>query len=78
MDNAVGCYEKAAAIEPGFAEAHYKLGVLLQQQDNLEDAFVAEIAALDLFVTVSNTTAHLAGALGVPAWVLLNTVPLSY
>ena len=42
------------------------------------DAFVAEFAALDLFVTVSNTTAHLAGALGAPAWVLLNTVPLSY
>ena len=41
------------------------------------DAFAAQIAALDLVVTVSNTTAHLAGALGVPAWVLLNTVPLS-
>ena len=41
------------------------------------DAFAAEIAALDLVVTVSSTTAHLAGALGVPAWVLLNTVPLS-
>ena len=41
------------------------------------DAFAAEIAALDLVVTVSNTTAHLAGALGVPVWVLLNTVPLS-
>ena len=34
------------------------------------DALAAYIAALDLVVTVSNTTAHLAGALGVPTWVL--------
>ena len=35
------------------------------------DALAAYIAALDLVVTVSNTTAHLAGALGVPTWVLV-------
>jgi tetratricopeptide (TPR) repeat protein len=35
------------------------------------DAFVAQIAALDFVVTVSNTTAHLAGALGVPCLVLV-------
>jgi tetratricopeptide (TPR) repeat protein len=35
------------------------------------DAFAAQIAALDCVVTVSNTTAHLAGALGVPALVLV-------
>jgi tetratricopeptide (TPR) repeat protein len=31
------------------------------------------IAALDLVITVSNTTAHLAGALGVPTWLLVPT-----
>lgn len=35
------------------------------------DALAAQLCALDLFVTVSNTTAHLAGALGVPTIVLL-------
>ena len=35
------------------------------------DGFAAQIAALDLVVCIDNSTAHLAGALGVPAWVLL-------
>jgi tetratricopeptide (TPR) repeat protein len=34
-------------------------------------ALADQIAALDLVVTVSSTTAHLAAALGVPTWVLL-------
>jgi len=37
------------------------------------DGLAALIAACDLVVTVSNTTAHLAGALGVPVWVLAPT-----
>ncbi len=39
------------------------------------DEFAAKVAALDLVISVGNTTVHLAGALGVPAWVLLPTVP---
>lgn len=35
------------------------------------DALAAQISALDVVITTSNTTAHLAGALGIPAWVLL-------
>lgn len=35
------------------------------------DAAAAQTAALDLVITTSNTTAHLAGALGVPVWLLL-------
>ncbi len=41
------------------------------------DAFAAQVSAMDLVVTVSNTTAHFAGALGVPTWVMLNSTPLS-
>ena len=41
------------------------------------DGFAAQVAALDLVVTISNTTAHVAGALGIPTWVLLHTAPLS-
>ena len=35
------------------------------------DGLAALISACDLVITVSNTTAHLAGALGVPTWVAL-------
>lgn len=35
------------------------------------EALAAQLCVLDVFVTVSNTTAHLAGALGVPTIVLL-------
>ena len=40
------------------------------------DAFAAQVAAMDLAVSVSNTTVHVAGALGVPAWVMLSTAPM--
>ena len=35
------------------------------------DGFAAQIAALDLVISVDNSTVHMAGALGVPVWVLL-------
>jgi tetratricopeptide (TPR) repeat protein len=35
------------------------------------DELAAMIVALDRVVTIDNTTAHLAGALGVPVWILL-------
>ena len=41
---------------------------------NIEQ-LAAQISALDLVITVSNVTAHLAGALGVPAFVLLPHSP---
>jgi Tfp pilus assembly protein PilF len=40
------------------------------------DAFSAQVAAMDLVISASNTTVHMAGALGVSTWVMLNTVPL--
>ncbi len=35
------------------------------------DLFAAQLTAMDLVITIDNSTAHLAGALGIPAWVLL-------
>lgn len=44
------------------------------------DRFVAQVAAMDLVITISNTTAHVAGALGVPVWNITPTsdVPIWY
>jgi tetratricopeptide (TPR) repeat protein len=39
------------------------------------DLFAAQIAALDMVITIDNSTAHLAGALGVSTWVLLPFAP---
>ncbi|MBP2316536.1 tetratricopeptide repeat protein [Azospirillum soli] len=35
------------------------------------DGFAAQVGALDLVISISNTTVHVAGALGVPVWTLL-------
>jgi Tfp pilus assembly protein PilF len=35
------------------------------------DTFAAQVAAMDMVISIDNSTAHLAGALGVPVWVLL-------
>jgi len=51
-------------------------GVLVERLEDVDntndlDALAALISACDLVVTISNTTAHLAGALGKPTWVLV-------
>ena len=52
------------------------LGVTIHDWDDADplkdlDGFAAQIAALDLVISVDNATVHMAGALGIPAWVLL-------
>ncbi len=39
------------------------------------DAFAAQVAAMDLVISVDNSTVHMAGALGRPVWVLLPFLP---
>ncbi|MBX7199589.1 MAG: tetratricopeptide repeat protein [Rhodospirillaceae bacterium] len=39
------------------------------------DPFAAQVAAMDLVISVSNTTVHMAGALAKPVWVLTPTGP---
>jgi tetratricopeptide (TPR) repeat protein len=48
-----------------------------RQVDQLADMdlFAAQVAALDLVITIDNSTAHLAAALGVPVWLLLPFAP---
>ncbi|GAB4157813.1 MAG: hypothetical protein Tsb009_34960 [Planctomycetaceae bacterium] len=60
--------------------ARKKTGVMIHDWDdanpleNLDD-FAAQIAALDLVISIDNSTVHMAGALGVPVWTLLPVAP---
>jgi ADP-heptose:LPS heptosyltransferase len=47
---------------------------LVDQLSNI-DHFAAQVAAMDLVITIDNSTAHLAGAPGVPTWLLLPFAP---
>ena len=46
----------------------------LDAMDDLDD-LSALIAALDLVISIDNATVHLAGALGVPVWIILPLTP---
>lgn len=57
-----------------------QFGVKIHQDSDINqfadlDRFAAQVAALDLVVSTSNTAAHMAGALGVPTLLLLPSVP---
>ncbi len=60
----------ALQAQPTEAAAPILIDRTVDQLSNI-DRFAAQVAAMDLVVTIDNSTAHLAGSLGVPAWVLL-------
>jgi ADP-heptose:LPS heptosyltransferase len=65
------------------ASISQRCGVRIHRDDSFDnwadlDGLAAQIAALDHVVTVSNLNAHLAGAIGVPAHVLLTQNALWY
>ncbi len=58
------------------AEVRERFGVEVVQDQTVDpikdmDAFFAQVAAMDLVLSTSNTTAHVAGAQNIPVWVLL-------
>eukprot|EP00913_Durusdinium_trenchii_P011152 g10474.t1 len=60
--------------------ARDELGVTIHDWDDANpirdlDGFAAQIATLDLVVSIDNSTVHMAGALGVPVWTLLPFAP---
>ncbi len=76
----------AAGFETAFVDLQYgdtqaerdAAGLKIEHLDDVDlfndiDGIAALIKACDLVITVSNTTAHLAGALGVPVWVMTST-----
>ncbi len=57
------------------AEVEKELGVKVLQMKGVDpladlDAFTALVASMDLVISASNTAVHIAGALGVPTWVM--------
>lgn len=57
-----------------------RLGVTIHDWDDADplrnlDDFAAQVAALDLVISVDNSTVHMAGGLGIPVWCLLAYVP---
>ncbi len=63
------CDEALAFVEREWGTRIY-VDAEIDQMTSLDD-FAAQIDALDLIITTSNTTAHVAGALGKPVWVVL-------
>jgi hypothetical protein len=64
-----------------FVRGQYE--VEIYQDDRVDafndlDAAAAQIAAMDYAVTISTTTAHVAGALGVPTWAILTRKPFPH
>src|SRR5262249_35302121 len=63
----------ADAAEIEAVKAHFGADIVIDPAvDPVRDVdqFAAQVDAMDLVVTVSNTTAHVAGALGKPTWLL--------
>ena len=69
------CEERKAFTTETGIEIFHDNGI--DPMDDL-DMFTSQVAAMDMVVTISNTTAHIAGALGVPTLLLLGTVPIWY
>ena len=67
-------------VEAKVAALRQRTGIRIIQDSAVDqmrdmDAFAAQVAALDLVITVSNTVAHVAGTLGRPTWAMVPAGP---
>ena len=60
----------ALAQEAAEAQAPVHIDFSVDQFADV-DLFAAQVAAMDQVITLDNSTAHLAGALGIPTWLML-------
>jgi tetratricopeptide (TPR) repeat protein len=68
--------DKRAEVE-AFTKKH---GIPIHWDETVDamqdmDRFAAQVASLDMVVSVANSTVHMAGSMGIPVWVLLPEVP---
>ncbi|MGE4065090.1 MAG: tetratricopeptide repeat protein [Rhodospirillaceae bacterium] len=59
-----------------YAAARAKFGIEIYQDPDIDqrsdvEKFFAQVAAMDLVVSTSNSTAHVGGAMNIPTWLLL-------
>lgn len=71
-------YGPAVEIENDIARFHERFGAAPLIDSHVDhagalDDSAAQIGAVDLVVSVSNTAAHLGGSLGVPSWIVVPT-----
>ncbi len=77
VDLQYGDVESDREVLRTLADGRFIVDEDIDQMASLDD-FAAQISALDGVVTISNTTAHFAGALGLPTALMLGKVPLWY
>ena len=58
------------------SKVEHSLGVSIISDTRIDplkdlDSFASQVAAMDLVITISNATAHMAGALNVPVWTMV-------
>ena len=78
-----GCYFinlQYGDIEPELEQFQEETSLKIYRDQEIDalqnlDDFAAQVSALDLIVSTSNTTAHIAGALGKRVWTLLPYMP---
>lgn len=62
------------------ADVQNRLGIEIHVDDDIDplasmDDWLAQVAAMDLVISVDNSTVQVSGSLGVPTWTLLSYVP---
>ena len=62
------------------AQFQHQMDLMIYQDEEIDslqnlDDFAAQVSALDLVISTSNTTVHMAGALGKQVWTLLPYIP---
>ena len=67
-------------VKEELAQLQQQTGLIIYQDEEIDslrnlDDFAAQVSALDLVISTSNTTVHVAGALGKPVWTLLSYIP---
>ena len=67
-------------VKEELAQFQQQMDLMIYQDEEIDslqnlDDFAAQVSALDLVISTSNTTVHMAGALGKQVWTLLPYIP---